>query len=103
VLLVLAATFVPTPALLADDRRDGAVFAEKKDARYDAIKDEVRPKVEAPAKKRLWVDFSKVDAPEAVSEFTKVWHQPWLSRPSAQSSTTTSVPRQRRSSSTASP
>ncbi len=75
-LAILAAALVATQAVHAQDRRDGAVFAEKKDARYDAIKAEVRPKAETPAKKRIWVDFSKVDAPKAVSEFTKIWHQP---------------------------
>ena len=39
---VLAAALVATQAVHAQDRRDGAVFAEKKDARYDAIKAEVK-------------------------------------------------------------
>jgi len=76
VIAVLAATLVPASAVPAEERRDGAVFAEKKDARLDAIKAEVRKKEEPAAKKRMWVDFSTVDAPKAVSEFTKVWHQP---------------------------
>ena len=75
-ILVFAVTFVPAPALRAEERRDGAVFAERKDARQDAIRAEVRKPEETPAKKRMWVDFEKVDAPKAVSEFTKVWHQP---------------------------
>ncbi len=76
VALVVAALSVPPLAARAEERRDGVVFAEKKDARLDAIKAEVRKKDEPAARKRMWVDFSKVDAPKAVSEFTKVWHQP---------------------------
>ena len=36
----------------------------------------MRKKEEPAPKKRMWVDFSAVDAPKAVSEFAKVWHQP---------------------------
>ena len=75
-LTALSAALVLAPAGRAEERRDPAVFAEKKDARLDAIKAEVRKKDEPAAKKRMWVDFSKIDAPKAVSEFTKVWHQP---------------------------
>ena len=76
VLAVLAATLLPAPSSRAEERRDQAVFAEKKDASNDAITAEVRKKEDPPAKKRMWVDFSTVDAPKAVSEFTSVWHQP---------------------------
>ena len=62
--------------LLAQEKRDGVVFSERKDAKLDAIKAEVRKKEEPPAKKRMWVDFAAVDAPKAVSEFASVWHQP---------------------------
>ncbi|HYN42782.1 MAG TPA: hypothetical protein VE129_13445, partial [Thermoanaerobaculia bacterium] len=75
-LAVLTAALVAAPSAHAQERRDGAVFAEKKDARYDAIKAEVRKKEEPAAKKRMWVDFSAIDSPKAASEFTKVWHQP---------------------------
>ncbi len=75
-LVLLTVALVATTAVHAADRRDGVVFAEKKDAKLDAIKAEVRKKEEPAPKKRMWVDFSKVDAPKAVSEFTKVWHQP---------------------------
>jgi bleomycin hydrolase len=75
-LIALVASILPAPATRAEEHRDKAVFAEKKDARNDAIKAEVRKKEEPAAKKRMWVDFSKVDAPKSVSEFTKVWHQP---------------------------
>lgn len=75
-LTALSCALVLAPAGRAEERRDQAVFAEKKDARLDAIKAEVRAQEEPAAKKRMWVDFSKVDAPKTVSEFTKVWHQP---------------------------
>ena len=74
--LVVAAATLPPLSLPAEERRDRAVFAEKKDARYEAIAAEARKKEEPPPKKRMWVDFAAVDAPKAVSEFTKVWHQP---------------------------
>lgn len=75
--LALAAlpVFLASPAA-AEERRDGAVFAEKVDAKLDAIRAEVRAKETPAPKKRMWVDFSAVDAPKAVSEFTSVWHQP---------------------------
>ena len=74
--LVVAATAFPAFSLPAEERRDTVVFAERKDAKYDAIKAEVRRPEETAPKKRMWVDFSAVDAPKAVSEFTKAWHQP---------------------------
>ena len=74
--LVVAGALLHSPSLRGEERRDGAVFAEKKDAKNDAIRAEVRRKEEPAPKRRMWVDFSKVDAPKAVSEFTKVWHQP---------------------------
>ncbi len=74
--LVVAAATLPPLSLPAEERRDRAVFAEKKDARYEAIAAEARKKEEPPPKKRMWVDFAAVDAPKAGSEFTKVWHQP---------------------------
>ena len=52
-LLVLAATVVPSPAIRGEERRDKVVFAEKKDARNDAIRAEVRKKEEPPQKKRM--------------------------------------------------
>jgi len=70
--LVAASLLSPVAALDAQERRDGVVFAQKKDAKLDAIKAELRKKEEPPAKKRMWVDFAAVDAPKSVSEFTKV-------------------------------
>lgn len=75
-LATLSATLVLAPAGRAEERRDPAVFAPKTDARLEAIKAEMRKKEEPASKKKMWVDFSKVDAPKAVSEFTQVWHQP---------------------------
>ncbi len=74
-LVVLAVTLLSAPATRAEDRRDGVVFAEEKDAKLEAIKTEVRKKEKPPAKVAMWVDFAAVDPPKAVSEFTKVWHQ----------------------------
>ena len=76
VLLVVSVLALAPVPLYAQEKRDGVVFAEKKDAKLDAIKAEVRKKEEAPPKKRMWVDFAAVDAPRAVSEFTRLWHQP---------------------------
>lgn len=65
-----------TLPLAAGERRDGVVFAERVDAKLDAIRAEVRTKETVPPKKRMWVDFAAVDAPKSVSEFAKLWHQP---------------------------
>lgn len=72
---LLAVGLLAAPSF-AQDARDAAVFAPRKDAKLDAIRSELRKKAETPAKNRMWIDFSKVDAPKAVSEFTSVWHQP---------------------------
>ena len=63
--LVVAGALLHSPSLRGEERRDGAVFAEKKDAKNDAIRAEVRRKEEPAPKRRMWVDFSKVDAPKA--------------------------------------
>ena len=75
-LVVLSALVLPAPSAFAEERRDGVVFAERKDARYESIASEARKPAEPPVRKRMWVDFSRVDAPKAVSEFARVWHQP---------------------------
>ncbi|HEY3381229.1 MAG TPA: C1 family peptidase [Vicinamibacterales bacterium] len=65
-----------TVAVAAQEQRDKAVFAPKKDAKLDAIKSEVRKPAGVPEKNQMWIDFSAVNAPKAVSEFASVWHQP---------------------------
>lgn len=72
---VIAALILATPAS-AQDRRDKAVFAPEKDAKLEAIRAEVRKAAPVAEKHKMWVDFSAIDAPRAVSEFTSVWHQP---------------------------
>ena len=75
-LLVVAAALLPAPVVRAEERRDGVVFAEKEDAKLESIKADLRKKDAEPVRKKMWVDFAAFDAPKAVSEFTKVWHQP---------------------------
>lgn len=75
--LALAALLVLSPRpLAAGERRDGVVFAERRDAKLDAIRAEVRAKEATPPKKRMRVDFAAVDVPKSVSEFASAWHQP---------------------------
>lgn len=75
--LMLVGLVAAAPAVLwAQDRRDKAVFEVEKDAKLDGIKAELRKKAEEPEKKAMWVDFSAVEAPKAVSEFARVFHQP---------------------------
>jgi bleomycin hydrolase len=74
---VLAAVGLVAATITAQEaQRDKVVFAPVKDATLDAIKSEVRKPAEEPAKSRMWIDFSAVDAPRAVSQITSVWHQP---------------------------
>ena len=74
---VLAAVSLAAATITAQEvQRDKAVFAPVKDAKLDAIKNELRKPAEEPANNRMWIDFSAVDAPKAVSDFTTVWHQP---------------------------
>jgi bleomycin hydrolase len=76
VVAALATVLLTAGVALAQQQPDKAVFAPRKDAKLDAIREEVRkPAAEMPAN-RMWVDFSTVDAPKAVSEFHTVWHQP---------------------------
>jgi bleomycin hydrolase len=74
--VLVASAALATPPLAGQERRDGVVFAEKKDAKLDAIRAEARKKEEPPPGKRIWVDFAAVDAPKATTEFASVWHQP---------------------------
>lgn len=74
-LLSLAILIAATP-LSAQERRDKVIFEVEKDAKLDGIRAELRKKAEEPEKKAMWVDFSAIDAPKAVSEFTQVFHQP---------------------------
>ncbi len=72
-LLILAAML----PLHAQDRRDRAVFAVKKDAMKDSIKAELgKARAETSARKVMQLDFSTIAAPKAVGEFKSVWHLP---------------------------
>ena len=75
-IVILMAAVLAAGTASAQERRDKVVFAPEKDAKLDAIRAEVRKPAEAPASNKMWADFSLVDAPKAVSEFTAVWHQP---------------------------
>lgn len=73
---MFVAAVLAAATLSAQERRDKAVLAPEKDAKLDSIKTEMRKRAEEPAENKIWADFSLVDAPKAVSEFTSVWHQP---------------------------
>jgi bleomycin hydrolase len=75
-LLLAGLVAAASTALWAQDRRDTVVFEVEKDAKLDGIKAELRKKPEEPEKKVMWVDFSAIEAPKTVSEFTQVFHQP---------------------------
>ena len=60
----------------AQEHRDKVVFAPEKDAKLESIRADVRKPATPVEKNKMWVDFSAIDAPKAVSEFTSVWHQP---------------------------
>lgn len=75
VALALAAALAAAPAF-AQQRPEKVVFAPGKDAKLEEIRKEVRKPAEAPPANRMWVDFSTVDRPAALTEFTSVWHQP---------------------------
>ncbi len=75
--LFFAGTVLLSPASAqVPERRDRVVFEPEKDAKLSAIKAELQKQGEDSPKKAMWVDFSALDAPKTVSEFTKVWHQP---------------------------
>lgn len=76
IVAVSAACTLAVAAASAQERRDKSVFAPEKDAKLDSIKSEVRKPAAEPAKNKIWIDFSAVDAPKAMAEFTSVWHQP---------------------------
>ena len=71
---VLAAGLAANAA--AQEPRDKAVFAPRQDAKLEEVRADVRKPAEEPARNRMWMDFSTLDAPKAVSEFARVWHQP---------------------------
>ena len=73
--LLISGTVLMAP-LRAQERPDKVLFEVEKDARLDGIRAELRKKVEEPEKKTMGVDFSAIDAPKSVSEFTRVFHQP---------------------------
>lgn len=75
VVLLVAATLA-AGTVSAQERRDKVVFAPEKDAKLDAIREEVRKPAATPEKNKMWADFAAVDAPKTVAEFTRVWHQP---------------------------
>lgn len=63
--------------LVAQERRDRAVFEVKNDAMKDTIKSRLKvPPPSEPRKKEMQLDFSLIKAPKATSEFTTVWHFP---------------------------
>jgi bleomycin hydrolase len=71
---VLAAGLAAPAAAQAP--RDKAVFAPRTDAKLDEVRADLRKPADAPVRNRMWMDFSAVDAPKAVSEFKAIWHQP---------------------------
>jgi bleomycin hydrolase len=75
-LLVAAVLAAGAGSVSGQERRDKVVLAPEKDAKLDAIKNELRKAPEESAKKKVWVDFAAIDAPKSVSEFKSVWHQP---------------------------
>ncbi len=56
--------------------QEGAVFAPKQDSMLETIKTGLGRKPSDPGKRRMWVDFTKVDAPRDLSEFHALWHTP---------------------------
>ena len=73
-LLVLLSTRL---LVLAQDRRDRAVFEVKSDAMKDSIKAALKKTdPDKPLKKEMQLDFSAIKAPTAVADFASVWHSP---------------------------
>ena len=69
-------------ALLAQQRKDRAVFVEPKNEFLDSVKSELGRfrKKEEPGKKALRLDFTGVAAPETRGDFTQYWHFPPISQ-----------------------
>jgi len=60
----------------AAERRDNATFEVVKDAKLETIRAELRKQITEPEQKKMWVDFTAIDAPKTVAEFTQLFHQP---------------------------
>lgn len=58
------------------ERRDKAIFVEPKNEFMDSINKSLSNfyKKDTPPKKRMQPDFSTINAPKSVDEFTKYWH-----------------------------
>lgn len=75
-LLFISAVLTSSLAAQHPEHQDKVVFEVEKDAKFDAIKAELRKAQAEPDKKAMWVDFARIDAPKSISEFSQVWHQP---------------------------
>ncbi len=68
--------FCLPPALAQEEHRDRAIFIEPKNEFMDSVVKtaDLFNKKETPKKKRLTPDFSLIDKPSSVAEFTQSWH-----------------------------
>ncbi len=75
--LLLLALLSTRLLVLAQDRRDRAVFEVKNDAMKDSIKAALKKTdPDKTLKKEMQVDFSAIKAPSGVADFASVWHFP---------------------------
>lgn len=81
VLLFLLGAFIARTSAQVE-RRDKAIFVEPKNEFYDSLKKEVNAfkTKQEPVKKKLRMDFSGLDLPKSVDEFTSYWRTPPISQ-----------------------
>ena len=82
-LFIIVAVLLSTMIVRSQpERRDKAVFIETKSEFWDSIKTTLDKfyKKEAPANKKLVVDFSQFNPPKSVDEFTTYWHNKPISQ-----------------------
>jgi bleomycin hydrolase len=63
-------------AVLPASSQEPVTFHPERDPMYESIERTLGRVPEPPGKSRMWVDFTKVDAPKTPSEFTTLWHTP---------------------------
>ncbi|MDP3582957.1 MAG: peptidase C1, partial [Ignavibacteria bacterium] len=74
--IFLLALVVLLPVLLSAQQKDKAIFVEPPKGFWDEILKSLSDfnKRETPVAKSLKVDFTNIEAPKSLDEFTKAWH-----------------------------
>lgn len=80
--IFLLALVVLLPVLLSAQQKDKAIFVEPPKGFWDEILKSLNDfnKKETPPAKNLKVDFTNIEAPKSLDEFTKAWHYPPVSQ-----------------------